>query len=1060
MKQEQEDIKIIFDGGVNERVYNGRLPPGTFLSASNVRISKYIGAMEKAPGISTKITYDSNQKGVDTGTIFHNKEVVNFKSFGAPQVWSPGDSSTQIIKRNQYTVTTEGQCYFSPAHIEKTLSPFTPNVISSSIAVIEGSNPIVVAACYDKDFVTKNYTVVISAYTPDGVELVKRKKVSPPSDDNIMVEYPLRIIPDQDNNNFWIQYANKTNRNVIAVRYLSINITNLESLSIDTDPYMVYSGSEIAQPYGYSRYVKARQYSSNNVAFEYEYFDQNGKQQGSSDLQTNVFSGSGGEIAGVGWIDRDNFKFKYSFLTAGNTASEDVMFRQYRTEVVGTTPIEEIPPVTVFTASSNPIAIGIHTNVEDDKDYIIALSCNNSRQLGGGFETAYTDMAIIDPDSDNSGSIVARARFPNIRLSGRAISVPVTGSSDKLLDGYKMFWNWRPYYGDFDITTSHPNFVSDPFLCVSTWGPRYNITGLDSVLLPEYVARLADNLHDTSPAEMKHFNYQPMGYGVTYENSTDKKNLQARLYATTRIYTDGAKTKLTEILTEPAHHDVKYMPRFVEDEDDVTYVAGAFPIIYDGQFIFEMSPQFRPFLASSTNGSGSNLTNGVYGYIGTFTYRDAAGNVHRSAPSLSITQSYNGSEAGEVWSSTPMSYWDGNALQPPQFNLYATEADGTIYYFVTSSYTSNNFDNTSNHLYSIPETSIELPIVYSDGTATDAIPAVAPPPLYEIASVGYRLFGIDAENRSRVVYTKNKVKGISYEWGEGFEINLPAGAGKAYSIAEFNSTPIILCENGVYTVDGQGPNDLGVGFYGAPRRIGDIGAISNWSVTTPVGVFFLSGRGPALFSGQTRWIDQVKMEENGEERWDLITSIVHNKNSNEVIYWRGEDRRAYVYNYVKEAWVTWDNDITSEVSKEFSDGTIVFSNGTYSSGSNTGSLDITSGWIALPDYETDSYVDKIIFSAGNTNKTSGTGLEFTFWHNFNETTSSVHTFTSTSIATSTTSSYFTVHVTPIRKQSKAFKFRIRDTNPSSSGSIEPSQLTIKWSSNGNENRRLGKPARK
>jgi hypothetical protein len=191
---------------------------------------------------------------------------------------------------------------------------------------------------------------------------------------------------------------------------------------------------------------------------------------------------------------------------------------------------------------------------------------------------------------------------------------------------------------------------------------------------------------------------------------------------------------------------------------------------------------------------------------------DATGDAHRSSTSDRIAAS------AYYLPVIPTSGLLGN--QPSyRYGIWTLDAVGGGYGNVLSLGNQNPFKPTANGTVALaPLTSGFVGVPYtSDGSE---LQSWAPPALWDMIAVGPRLIAIDATDRRRILYTKEKQVGLEYEWAAEMELFLPASAGWAVGLAEFDGNVVVICESGVYVIGGDGyGNTLTGSNFSAPRLV-------------------------------------------------------------------------------------------------------------------------------------------------------------------------------------------------------------------------------------------------
>jgi hypothetical protein len=346
-------------------------------------------------------------------------------------------------------------------------------------------------------------------------------------------------------------------------------------------------------------------------------------------------------------------------------------------------------------------------------------------------------------------------------------------------------------------------------------------------------------------------------------------------------------------------------PPMAHDKDGVALVAAAVPVTWDGTEVTEMGGPFHApkITFNSTTGSGDVLAAGTHSFRAVIQWTDAAGLVHRSRPSNVLTYISTASPTSKasVLVTQPDSMRNGLTQGTVEVLLYKTDVDDVTYHLqgnlpTSVSVSSWVFDN-------VTTTDTSMPQIYSGGTGGEEQLPQPPPPLWDIAIIGSRAWGIDAEVRSRLVYSKLRVAGVGFEWVPAFEINFPSGAGKLMAVREANGLVVVLTEYGVFQIDGTGPsNTVGdAGGFGPPVKVADIGCTNSASViSTPAGILWQVNDYFAAYAGGTVQIfPNVYVPET-------ISGAVLLRNQDEVVFFTNADAIIRVYNYAKQRWSRWN----------------------------------------------------------------------------------------------------------------------------------------------------------
>lgn len=120
------------------------------------------------------------------------------------------------------------------------------------------------------------------------------------------------------------------------------------------------------------------------------------------------------------------------------------------------------------------------------------------------------------------------------------------------------------------------------------------------------------------------------------------------------------------------------------------------------------------------------------------------------------------------------------------------------------------------------------------------------PALVSLCSTQSRLWGLNAEDRLDVWYTKPIELGFAPEWSDTLRVRVPQDGGPGVAIAAIDDKVVVFKQSRVYVIEGDGGDASGNSSSLRPPRLvsSDVGCISVESVVEgPFGVLFLSQRG-------------------------------------------------------------------------------------------------------------------------------------------------------------------------------------------------------------------------
>ncbi len=345
-------------------------------------------------------------------------------------------------------------------------------------------------------------------------------------------------------------------------------------------------------------------------------------------------------------------------------------------------------------------------------------------------------------------------------------------------------------------------------------------------------------------------------------------------------------------------------PRYALNASGVALIAGAQPATWDGVEVVEAGPLHQPRLrVFPAGGNGPDLSVKTYFRV-VYSWRDAAGDLHRSSPSL-VQTVFNDVTPGKprVHVTVPDTLRDGRSQE--EFDVTVYQSDNGVEFWSRTDYVPTTKADT--WLYDL--ITLDVPdnatLLYStgEGGESDQLPAEAPPPLWDVAFVGPRGWGIHGEIRSRAVYTKRREEGVAPEWNSALYFDFPASAGDLVAVAELDGKPTYFTEGGIYVIDGEGPDASGIGMpYSDPRRISDVVCTSRDSVRRYAGgILFVSESRFVIVSsgGGVRILDDVGADDAGE-----ISQVVTLPRTHEVVV-LSRTAPALALNYLLERMTRW-----------------------------------------------------------------------------------------------------------------------------------------------------------
>ena len=340
------------------------------------------------------------------------------------------------------------------------------------------------------------------------------------------------------------------------------------------------------------------------------------------------------------------------------------------------------------------------------------------------------------------------------------------------------------------------------------------------------------------------------------------------------------------------------------------HIAGGVLKAYDGTVInehgFLLFPEDLQAGASAT--TGGQLQDGDYQYAAVYSWTDAYGQIHRSAPSIGLDVTLSGggpAQTQEIIVPTLRLTEKEDVV----IELYRTEANGTIFYKITEVSNPVLNDKTVNTI-TIADDSvsdedlISKEILYTTGGFLDNIPA---PSSTLITSFNDRIFLAGLEDKNKIAFSKITESGEPVEFNDSLFKTVNSEGGGISALGVLDDKLIIFKSDSIFYMSGDGPNDLGQqDTYIEPERISsEIGCTQpNSIVLTPAGLMFKSRKGIYLL---TPSLGIAYVGAPVEEFNDLqVTSTDVVPEDNQVRFITS-DGNCLVFNYFTQQWATFDN---------------------------------------------------------------------------------------------------------------------------------------------------------
>lgn len=312
---------------------------------------------------------------------------------------------------------------------------------------------------------------------------------------------------------------------------------------------------------------------------------------------------------------------------------------------------------------------------------------------------------------------------------------------------------------------------------------------------------------------------------------------------------------------------------------------------------------------------GADNPNRQWGFVVVWRYVDQHGNVHRSAPSSIAWCKYGDlKQTGTGYAGKLLFFrWHAHALQgdvgvTPEVEVYGCPTDGDGDYRLLGIVTPKDDATMEGRVYvtlvhggTMVSNGVELN-VWDNGLGSSAgitpvprslytgefggseLPSSVSPALLSICSTQSRLWGLNAEDRLDVWYTKPIALGYAPEWSDTLRVRVPQDGGQAVAIAAIDDKVIVFKRSRIFMIEGEGGDASGNGSsLRTPRLISsDVGCDSVESVVEgPFGVIFHSQRGFMVLSRDLsysfvgdRVIDQLTTDNGDDEPRRVVSACL------------------------------------------------------------------------------------------------------------------------------------------------------------------------------------------
>ena len=284
------------------------------------------------------------------------------------------------------------------------------------------------------------------------------------------------------------------------------------------------------------------------------------------------------------------------------------------------------------------------------------------------------------------------------------------------------------------------------------------------------------------------------------------------------------------------------------------HLTGGITWQYDGKQPVESGFHVWPEDADSSTVTGAgNLTAQTYNYVFTYEWTDGTGKLHRSAPSVPLTQVTTTASSTNTLTVPTLRQTYKTGANSVRIVGYRWSTANQSYYQFTSIQTPTINDTTVDYV-TIVDTLADSAIIGNNllYTTGGVLENIAPPPSAAVTTFKNRVWLLDAENRNLLWYSKPIIQGVPVEFTDLQTVYVaPSTAtqgtsGLTTAIASLDDKLIVFKEGSTYYVTGTGPDVTGANndFSDANFITSAVGCANAASIVNmPQGLMFQSKQG-------------------------------------------------------------------------------------------------------------------------------------------------------------------------------------------------------------------------
>lgn len=332
----------------------------------------------------------------------------------------------------------------------------------------------------------------------------------------------------------------------------------------------------------------------------------------------------------------------------------------------------------------------------------------------------------------------------------------------------------------------------------------------------------------------------------------------------------------------------------------------------DSRGCYESGFELRPTInyASIVTGvANPNVASKTFSYKAIYTFYNGKGEIERSIPSdiVTLTTPANASYLTLIFKSLGISYKSNVDII-----LYRTENNGSVFYRCSNA-TNLPLNNDVTLYDAISDAELRNnERLYTTGGVLES--DVTPNAKFS-TSGGNRLFLGGLEDQDEIACSNKQIyaEAVSFNGFNRIRVSSGASADKTpiSALGYMDGKLIIFRQQSIYFVQGDGPNELGVGSFTEPEIVSsDVGCTEPRSViNTPMGLMFKSRKGIYLLSRNLS-VEYIGAAVEDFNSYNVVSSVLSDKYNEARFYVSNGD--CLVYNFLFQTWSTFKNQTTVE----------------------------------------------------------------------------------------------------------------------------------------------------